>query len=457
MIATFAGRFHPRERSRQRLLPFLARIERINRLFRGLIVAVTALALGGIWLAWPDGRAAAAGLAQRAKWGVQRSLGFEPSRPEVDAYWRDRRDRRAERTRRQYESQFAALAPERQAFFRAGGMGPEEAVVRWGNYDMTLVMSGEVFAPDEHGREYRLRPGVRSIWLRQFGVLKMNVLIFQLPDKPEVRRTAAAAGAEIIAGPSQTTNSWGCRGPEPDLNAPIRGIVLGDSYMQGFLVGDDQTPSEQLRKHLQAELGARVSILNTGTAGYCPEHYYYTLKEFADRFRPRFVVVGLYSNDFGEDVDVVSGQGDWAEEKHWLHLILAHCRSRGIRCLFAPVPCEGQITGVRTEGNYPGQVSNLVSVAGRWFCDPTDAFIDEDLTFRLPGKSGVKTLNGRSHLYNARLGDGHLSPAGTAVWGKFVAHRLALLIRNEPEYGEVAEGTGEAVAGGHQTSSDWWR
>ena len=26
----------------------------------------------------------------------------------------------------------------------------------------------------------------------------------------------------------QTTNSWGLRGPEPDRNAPLRGIVLGD-------------------------------------------------------------------------------------------------------------------------------------------------------------------------------------------------------------------------------------
>ncbi len=237
----------------------------------------------------------------------------------------------------------------------------------------------------------------------------------------------------MIPGRSQSTNSWGCRGGEPDLDAPVRGIVLGDSFMQGYLVNDEDAPPEQLRKHLQDELKTEVGILNTGTLGYCPEHYYYTLKEFADRFRPRFVVLGLYANDFGEDADVLRGAGDWTEEKHWLDLIVQHCRARGIACLFAPVPCEGQLVGVRNQGHYPGQVSNLASVGGRWFCDPTDAFIDEDLKFRPSWNPRGKLLNGRCHLYNGDRGDGHLSPAGAALWGKVVAHRLALLIAAAPE------------------------
>ena len=40
----------------------------------------------------------------------------------------------------------------------------------------------------------------------------------------------------------QTINSWGLRGPEPDTTAPLRGIVLGDSYMQGLFVADDRPP-----------------------------------------------------------------------------------------------------------------------------------------------------------------------------------------------------------------------
>jgi hypothetical protein len=443
-FATIARRFAVRSRWRQQLMPFLKRMKRMDRIFRGLIATVTGLVLAGTWIAWPSGRSAVVGLAQRAKWGVQRSLGYEPARSEIDAYWRDRRDERDVRTRERFREKFDALAPGKQAFLRAAGMSPEGAVVRWGNYDMSLVMSGQVFAAVDSGRRYGLRPSVRSIWTRQVRILDMDVCVFQLPDTPEVRRLAGPAGAEIIPGPTQTTNTWGCRGPEPDTDAPCRGIVLGDSFMQGYLVGDDQTPPEQLRKSLQAELRTEVSILNTGTLGYCPEHYYYTLKEFIDRFRPRFVVVGLYSNDFGEDADVLRGDGDFVEEKHWLNLIVRHCRTRGALCVIAPVPCEVQFLGVRNQGNYPGQVSNNTNVPGRWFCDPTDAFVDEDLKFRPPWNPTGNLMNGRCHLYNGELGDGHLSPAGAALWGKFVAHRVALLLAEEPKRDGETAGGGES-------------
>jgi hypothetical protein len=431
-FARVAGRLRFPGQVHQGLLPFQKRLLHRDRIFRGLIVAVTVLALAAVWAAWPSGRANAVGLAQRAKWRALRSMGIEPARSEIDAYWRDRRDRREVATRARYVEGFAALDASTQAFFRAAGMGPDQAEVRWGNYDMTLVMSGRVFARAESGRQYQFRPGVRSIWFRQIGVLEMNVCVSLLPDTPEVRRLAGPARAEVIDGPTQTTNSWGCRGPEPDVDAPVRGIVLGDSFMQGYLVDDDETPPEQLRRQLRNELGHDVSVLNTGTLGYCPEHYYYTLLELTDRFRPQFVVVGLYSNDFGEDAQVLNGEGDWTEGKHWLNLIVRYCRAREILCLIAPVPGEGQLDGERNAGNYQGQVSNIANVPGRWFCDPTDAFIDEDLLFRPPWKpAGVTGAYGRCHLYNGGLGDGHLSPRGAALWAKIVARRLALLLRKE--------------------------
>src|SRR5262249_27135800 len=163
----------------------------------------------------------------------------------------------------------------------------------------------------------------------------------------------------------------------------------------------------------------------------CPEHYYYTLVEAASRFNPHFLVVGLYSNDFGEDVNVLKGDGDWTEEKFWLLRIVWYCRGHGITCLFAPVPCEGQLVGLRNSGNYPGQASNLSQLPGRLFLDTTDVFVDEDLKVRTPWNPGGGRLHGRSHLYNGDLGDGHLSPAGAALWGRNVARRLALLLSKE--------------------------
>ena len=123
-------------------------------------------------------------------------------------------------------------------------------------------------------------------------------------------------------------------------------------------------------------------MLNTGTLGYGPEHYYYTLVSYVDRFRPRFVVVGIYSNDFGEDIDVLRAQGDWIEGKYWLDRILQTCRENKILCVIAPVPCETQLIGPRNSGHYPGQVANVTKIAGPYFCDPTEAFLDKDLRLR---------------------------------------------------------------------------
>ena len=177
---------------------------------------------------------------------------------------------------------------------------------------MSLVMSGQVFAAVDSGRRDKraaCAPSVRSFWIRQVRILDMDASVcfsFRI-------RLGSAAGSpgrqepRSSPGPSQTTNSvglpgagarHGCRLP---WNRPGRLVHAGLSE-----VGDEQTPPEQLRKSLKEELRTEVSILNTGTLGYCPEHYYYTLVEFIDRFRPRFVVVGLYSNDFGEDADVLA-------------------------------------------------------------------------------------------------------------------------------------------------------
>ncbi len=305
-------------------------------------------------------------------------------------------------------------------------MGPDQAVIRWGNYDMTLAMSGKVFVSDDTGRYYRLRPGVSSAWFRQVDGLGTDVCQLLFPDTSEVRLLAKIAGAEVVPGVTHTTNSWGCRGPEPRMDDPTRVLVLGDSFMQGYLVSEDETPPERLRQSLRAELGTEVSVLNTGTLGYSPEHYYYTLVSYVDRFRPRFVVVGIYSNDFGEDIDVLRGQGDWTEGTHWLERILYDCRERRIVCLVAPVPCETQVLGLRVAANYPAPVANFARIRGPLFCDPTEAFLDEDLKLRR-AQAARGEDSGRSLLYNGHLGDGHLSPAGAAIWGSVVARRLALL------------------------------
>ncbi len=234
-----------------------------------------------------------------------------------------------------------------------------------------------------------------------------------------------------MAGTEQATNSWGCRGPEPDLTAPVRGLVLGDSFMQGYFVRDDETPPVRLGQSLAELLGARVSILNTGVLGYEPEHEYHTLRAFAERFRPRFVVVATFVNDFGEEAAVLRGEGDWVEPAYWLEKIQEYCRSKGILCLFAPVPWEGQLASVRNTGDYPARVATITRSSGPYFCDATEAFVGENLAIRGEFRRSGRQMPERTPLYNGALGDGHFSPRGSALWGRFVAERLALLLGQE--------------------------
>ncbi len=148
-------------------------------------------------------------------------------------------------------------------------MDPEHALLRWGNYNWTLLLSSVVFEADDL-RSYRFRPRTHSIWLRNMPHESGGPLFFIVPDGPGLADAIRGTPAIPLESSRQTTNSWGLRGPEPDPQAPLRGIVLGDSYMQGMFIGDDETAPVCLRRYLQDHLKTKVSILNTGVMGYSP-------------------------------------------------------------------------------------------------------------------------------------------------------------------------------------------
>ena len=77
---------------------------------------------------------------------------------------------------------------------------------------------------------------------------------FWCPTRPRSAIRRGCAGGVVVPESVQTTNSWGCRGPEPDLTAPVRVLVLGDSMMQGALVGDQDTPPARLEGYLARAL-----------------------------------------------------------------------------------------------------------------------------------------------------------------------------------------------------------
>ncbi|HKM53339.1 MAG TPA: SGNH/GDSL hydrolase family protein [Isosphaeraceae bacterium] len=251
---------------------------------------------------------------------------------------------------------------------------------------------------------------------------------FQVLDTPGHRAAASRAGALVDEGSVQNTNSWGLRGAEPDPSAAVRGIVLGDSFMQGMFNGDGDTPPLDLERYLQAAWKVPVSILNTGHIGYSPEQYYYALREYGDRFRPQFVVVSVCPNDFGDGPAVLLGEGDWYKESEfWLDEIQLWCNSRSVLALVVAVPTHIQVESIRRDALYPGQVCSIVHANSARYCYPLDEFIDEHLRLAaLPEVSGQLPLF--SKLYNRPIHDDHFSPRGAALWAQIIGRRLVRIL-----------------------------
>jgi len=411
----------------QRVFPFLERSRRRIRWFKRAIAVATIGVVVGLIAGAPRGRYLVARLADQSRQLAMRTAGTPPDRSEIDREWTRYRLQGIEDTARGFRKVYAELDRPLQSLMRYAGNDPATGILRWGNFSATLLLPSTIFEPDDTGRSYRLLPHSRAVWLRNVIIQKIPLTFFLVPDGPGLQDAIRGASAILVPGSVQTTNSWGLRGPEPDTEAPLRGIVLGDSFMQGLFLGDDQTPSECLRRYLRSQRKTGVSILNTGLLGYSPEQEYYTLKEYAGRFRPQFVVLSLFANDFGSASEVAGGNGDWAEGKYWLGEIAQYCRAHGMMLLTVPVPLESRITSLRYAGHYPGQISNIVGGTGMVYFDPMELFVNEHLERMIAGKRQGKRP-ATSPLFNGVIADGHFSAIGSELWARAVGERLALLL-----------------------------
>jgi hypothetical protein len=418
-----------RRPARQRLFPFLDRSRRRVRLFKTAILSLTMLAICGLVAASNSGRFYLLNSARQTRdTALRRLFGLEPDRALVEAEWALKRQRGIEQTEKVLTRFYNKTTPEMRELFNVAGMDPEHGLIRYGRADQAFLISSQVFQTDDHGRSYRFRPNTRSVWLRQVTLHDGPFGLFQVPETPRHRAAAAAAGAIVDDRSIQNTNSWGLRGPEPDTTAVARGIVLGDSFMQGMFNGDDDTPPLYLERCLRESWKMPVSVLNTGHIGYSPEQYYYSLKEYGDRFHPQFVVVSVCPNDFGDGWAVMRGEGDWyGEAGYWLDQIHGWCRSRSVLFLLVAVPTHIQVETVRRDDLYPGKVCDIFRTHSSRYCDPLDAFIDEHL--RLAGlarRSGQPFQ--RSKLYNREIDDDHFSPIGALLWARNVSRRITLIL-----------------------------
>jgi hypothetical protein len=406
---------------------FLARSRHQERWFKRIIVLVTLVVIAAMVAAVPKARYMVATAADRSGRLAWHAVGVPLRRSEIDAEWARYRAHGIAETRREFQRVFAEIDPPDRRLMAYAGNDAEMGLLRWGNFNMTLLLPSGVFEADDQGRSYRLRPNTRSVWLRNLTIKKIPLTFFLVPEAPGLAEAMKGTTAVVVEGSAQTTNSWGLRGPEPDPTASIRVIVLGDSYMQGMLIGDDDTPPESLRRHLQKELRSQVSVLNTGHLGYSTEQEYYTLSAYADRFHPQFVVLSLFANDFGDIHEVIAGKGDWDEGKYWVDQIAQYCRSRGIILLTVTAPLEGQITARRFAGNYPGKISNILETVGTHHVDATEIFVNEQLRLMGEGERAGKRPS-TSPLYNGVIADQHFSAIGSALWARAVGQRLVLLL-----------------------------
>lgn len=417
---------------RQLSFRFLERQLEHERWFKWFIAAATAVVIALVLRMMPWGRFLVESTPSSARQAMRGFLGLGQSRAEIEDGWRRFRQLGIDTTRPTAERVYAQAGAGYQRLMQYAGLDPEHMLLRWGNYDWTLLLSSRVFEADDDGRAYRFRPRTRSIWLRNVEIISSVPTFYLVPDEPGLAQVIKGIRADPVESSRQTTNSWGLRGPEPVLEASIRGIVLGDSYMQGMFIGDDETPPACLERSLRATIKTTVSVLNTGVMGYSPEQYYYTLIAFASRFRPQFVVVSVFLNDFG-DIDKVrtTGVGDWLEGKYWLERIIDYCREQQYLCLVVPVPFSKQLEGRRLSGHYQGQLSNALSIDSLQYLDPIEDFANAELKFKNEAKRKNQPFR-HSPLYNGALGDGHFSAAGAELWAAAVGRRLVLLLDREP-------------------------
>ena len=97
-------------------------------------------------------------------------------------------------------------------------------------------------------------------------------------------------------GKKLSINSRGLRGREITYDKPAgvnRILVLGDSFIWGYGVADEEVLTEVLAERLQKGSG-HYEVLNGGVSGWGTDQEYLFLKEEGFRYRPDIVVLAFF-------------------------------------------------------------------------------------------------------------------------------------------------------------------
>lgn len=125
---------------------------------------------------------------------------------------------------------------------------------------------------------------------------------YRLDDRDRIETVPGWSGEQLVEGRrvAVNMNSLGLRGQEIGARVPgeKRVLVLGDSYVWGQGVLDDETVPARLEQALRKS-GRTVTVGNAGMFGAGPREWSYTLERHRAAFDPDLVVVVMY---VGNDV-----------------------------------------------------------------------------------------------------------------------------------------------------------
>ena len=118
--------------------------------------------------------------------------------------------------------------------------------------------------------------------------------------------TPGVSGSEEMEGHSYTLsyNEHGFRVPEHSFSNTSnkkRVVVLGDSFIDGSEVGDEETMTAQL-----VELLDDTEVINLGVYDFSTAQQYLAYQEYGKKFSPDLVVLVTTSNDFLDNLSNIS-------------------------------------------------------------------------------------------------------------------------------------------------------
>lgn len=227
-----------------------------------------------------------------------------------------------------------------------------------------------------------LTSGALELFVRTFVPVRNVGPAFTVYDPIYGKRMKANLHATRIAPEFRfniNTNSLGMRDPEP-AKLPTDGVVfIGDSFTEGYGVGDSEAFPALVRAGL-ASRGVTVPVLNTGMGNNGNGRWIKFFEHDAAKFHPRLVVFQVMANDFDDNLAERLFRLDAAGDLHELP-IPPPGLARKVQTLVDDVPGLSYSYLV----NFVGMAAEAWAAKGAKVTADTDDLPSDQLTYAIVG------------------------------------------------------------------------